>query len=95
VAPWVWAVFLAQQAARWSTAYWIGARALGSKGVARWITLLPASDVLNFCLWLGSWRNTVRWRGDQYRLTEGGRMVRVEEEIQAPPGGRVGEVPPN
>ncbi len=95
VSAWAVAPLLLQQTVRWSTAYWNGVQVLGSRSVRRWLHLLLVSDVLNFLLWLGSWRNTVRWRGDNYRLTVGGRMVRVDEERQPPSGGRMGEVPPN
>lgn len=87
-----WAVWtlLAQQTVRWVEALYIGRRVLGGRDAARWLWLLPVSDLLNFGLWAGSWcGKTVYWRGDRYRLTHGGRMVRVAAEPSRGPEGEI------
>jgi ceramide glucosyltransferase len=77
-APWALAVLLAQQVIRTGAALWTAGGVLDSREAVRWLWLLPASDLLAFVLWAGSWcGNTVYWRGDRYRLTEGGRMTRL------------------
>lgn len=41
--------------------------------------LYPLRDLMGFGFWLASYMGeTVEWRGEKYRLTAGGRMVRVE-----------------
>lgn len=82
-----------QQLVRWTVGLVIGCGVLKSEGLAAWFWLLPASDVLNFSLWLGSWcGNTVLWRGDRYRLTGGGRMVRIGSDGFSA-SGLVGDAP--
>jgi ceramide glucosyltransferase len=41
--------------------------------------LYPLRDLMGFGFWLASYAgDTVEWRGEKYRLTTGGRMIRVE-----------------
>lgn len=73
---WAVAVLAGQQAVRCAVAAIVGCGVLRSRETARSFWLLPFSDLLCFGLWLGSWcGNTIRWRGDRFRLTEGGLMV--------------------
>jgi ceramide glucosyltransferase len=52
---------------------------LDSKAARRWFALLPISDLVETALWVCSlFGRTVLWRGQRYRLTEGGRIERDE-----------------
>jgi len=78
--PWALELLAVQQVVRTSSALLIGRGVLGDRDLPRWLWLLPTSDLLNFALWTGSWfGNTVLWRGERYRLTHAGRMVRVSK----------------
>jgi ceramide glucosyltransferase len=42
-----------------------------------WCWLYPVRDLMGFIFWLGSYTgDTVDWRGERYRLVQGGLMVR-------------------
>jgi ceramide glucosyltransferase len=51
---------------------------LESDAARRWFPLLPISDLLETALWVASlFGRTVLWRGQRYRLREGGRIERL------------------
>src|SRR5262249_46974444 len=69
-------VLAAQQLVRWATAWSLAVGALGNRELRRWFWLLPASDLLNFGLWLASWLGSdVLWRATRFRVARGGKMT--------------------
>jgi len=53
-------------------------KVINEKGWLRWLFLLPLKDVLAFLIWLWSFiGSTISWRGTQYRIQAGGRIVRL------------------
>jgi len=53
--------------------------------VLKYLPLLPISDILSFTLYLCSFcGNTIVWRGDTFRLSKGGKMVRLSEAPDSP-----------
>ncbi len=43
-----------------------------------WFWLYPLRDLLGFLVWCASFfGGSIEWRGERYRLTEGGRMVKI------------------
>jgi ceramide glucosyltransferase len=54
---------------------------LESEAARRWFWLLPVSDLVEAALWCCSlFGRTVLWRGQRYRLLEGGQIARLDEE---------------
>jgi ceramide glucosyltransferase len=73
-----WIVLAAQQIVRAAAAWSLSVGSLGNRELRPWFWLLPASDVLNFALWLGSWIGSdVTWRGTRFRIARGGKMTPV------------------
>ncbi len=72
----------AAYAVRVMSAAWIALRCTGDREVASSIWLLPVSDLVGFCLWLGGFLGgTIVWRGERFRLGSGGKL----SEIRRPP----------
>ena len=64
---------------RFVAAWRIAVVELESDAARRWFPLLPISDLVEAALWLTSlFGRTVLWRGQRYRLLEGGRIERLE-----------------
>ena len=64
---------------RFAAAWRIAVIELESDAARRWFPLLPISDLVEAALWLTSlFGRTVLWRGQRYRLLEGGRIERLE-----------------
>ena len=57
-------------------AWYVAARCLGERNVARRLPLVPFRDLLGFAMWIGGFfGSSVVWRGTRYRLAPGGRLV--------------------
>jgi ceramide glucosyltransferase len=58
---------------RMAMAWMIGIRGLGQRNLWRELPLIPVWDAVAFAIWLTSFgRNTIRWRGVDYYIREGG-----------------------
>jgi ceramide glucosyltransferase len=87
--PLGWGVLALQQAVRAGTAYQVAVRDLGNRELRRWFWLLPASDLLNFGLWAGSWLGRhVLWRGTRFRLDRGGKVRAIPDPPRLPSCGQ-------
>ena len=52
---------------------------VGDPAALRLAGLSPVRDLMGFCFWCASYSGReIEWRGDWYRLEEGGRMVQVQ-----------------
>jgi len=72
-----WAVFVANLIIRYAQAYYMEARSIRGRGVTKWLWLLPVKDLVGFYIWLSSFTgDTVRWKGESFRVDKEGRMVR-------------------
>jgi hopanoid biosynthesis associated glycosyl transferase protein HpnI len=77
----VHALVAAALVVRFAAAWRIVMVELESDAARRWFPLLPLSDLVEAALWLSSlFGRTVRWRGQRYRLLEGGRIERLESD---------------
>jgi ceramide glucosyltransferase len=75
---WSWALLLAVAAARFWLAYELGARLLGDRESLRRFWLIPLQDMLSFATWIGGFAGReIVWRGERYRLLEGGKFEPV------------------
>jgi ceramide glucosyltransferase len=71
-ALWSWVLLGLSFAVRMSMAFAVGARALRDPDLVPWLWLVPLRDVLAVFIWIGSFfGNTVRWRGEVFRLKKG------------------------
>jgi ceramide glucosyltransferase len=71
-ARWTWWVFLAVAFLRVAVALLIGWPVLRDRYVLRDILLLPARDVIQFLVWVGSYTGSrVHWRGEDFVLDKG------------------------
>jgi ceramide glucosyltransferase len=76
---WAWALFAAMLVVRMAMAVIVGARTLGDSKVLPSLWLLPLRDLLAVVVWAGSFfGNTVRWRGDLFRLDKG-KLSRISQ----------------
>ena len=76
-AMWAWALFMATLLLRLASAIVVGRSALQDKQVLRFLYLLPLRDLIAVLVWIGSFLgDTVRWRGEQFRLKDG-KLVRT------------------
>jgi ceramide glucosyltransferase len=58
---------------RMAMAWMIGVRGLGQRSLWKELPLIPIWDAVAFAIWLTSFgRNTIRWRGVDYYIREGG-----------------------
>ena len=74
--PWVLVIFFGVLAARVWIAGALQRRLTRQPGALRRGWLVPAKDFLQCGLWAASFLgNTVHWRGKDFRLTRGGRLV--------------------
>ncbi len=72
-----WAVLGGTMLIRLGIALFISRRYTHDPNVARYLPLLPLSDLLGFALYLGSYcGNRIVWRGEQFRLLRGGKLQR-------------------
>jgi ceramide glucosyltransferase len=73
-----WALVALALVTRLVAAWRIAVVELESDAARRWFPLLPLSDLLETALWATSlFGRTVLWRGQRYRLREGGRIDRA------------------
>jgi ceramide glucosyltransferase len=78
-ALWTWLLFAVTVALRMSMAFVVGERVIRDKEVVPRLWLLPLRDLLAVFVWIRSFfGNTVRWRGDVFRLEEG-KLVKISE----------------
>jgi ceramide glucosyltransferase len=71
-ALWSWVLLGLSFAVRMSMAFAVGARALRDPDLVPWLWLVPLRDVLAVFIWIGSFfGDTVRWRGEVFRLKKG------------------------
>lgn len=76
---WAWALFAAMLVVRMAMAVIVGGRTLGDSKVRPSLWLLPLRDLLAVVVWAGSFfGNTVRWRGDLFRLDKG-KLSRISQ----------------
>jgi ceramide glucosyltransferase len=56
----------------------VGGTVVADRRLGRVALLYPLRDLMGFCYWVASYGgDTVVWRGEVYRLTAGGRMVKI------------------
>lgn len=71
-----WSVAAATLAVRLGVAWFLAARCLRDRSVARLLWLVPIRDLLGTALWLSAFfGNTVEWRGRRFRVGAGGRIL--------------------
>jgi ceramide glucosyltransferase len=79
-APFWWSgsLLLAMTAARLWMAYELALRLLDDRGALRRFWLIPLQDLLSFGAWIGGFvGREIVWRGERYRILEGGRIMPV------------------
>jgi len=78
--PLGWAAFGTVLAVRLATAVLITLRYTGDPNIARFLPLLPLSDLLSFALYVTSYGGShISWRGERFRLLPGGKLARLPE----------------
>lgn len=78
-ALWAWALFGVTLVLRLGVAVMVGKHALQDREVFSSLWLIPLRDLLGVFVWVGSFfGNTVRWRGDKFRLVRG-RLVKMTD----------------
>lgn len=83
-ASWAWLVFLFSLLLRWVEG-WAVTRLTCDETSRRWLIWLPVRDMLSALVWCsGLFGRKVVWRGEQFRLTDDGRL----EFMEAVPSGR-------
>ena len=76
-------------------AWLIGIHGMRQRGMWTKIILIPVWDAVAFGIWLASFtRNTIRWRGIDYRLQQG-MLVPVAQKVPVGPSGLIHGVDPN
>jgi len=77
--PFGWAVWGGVLGVRLATALAISCLYTQDPNIARFLPLLPISDLLSFTLYLASFcGNQIVWRGERFRLLPGGKLTRLE-----------------
>jgi ceramide glucosyltransferase len=72
-----WLIFGAVLLLRLGVALFLAERYTQDPNIARFLPLLPLSDLLGFALYLGSYCGTrIVWRGERFRLLAGGKLQR-------------------
>jgi len=65
---------------RMAMAWIIGIKYLKDPVAVRLLWLVPVRDVMSFLFWICSFvGNTIEWRGQRFKLAEGGRLVSIED----------------
>lgn len=65
-------------ALRFAVSLWITQRYTRDPNIARYLPLLPLSDLLSFTLYLGSYMGqNISWRGEQFRLLPDGKLRHI------------------
>jgi ceramide glucosyltransferase len=60
----------------------VGWGVVGDRRALRYCWLYPLRDLMGFGFWLAGYAgDTVVWRGEKYRLVNGGRMLRLKAAI--------------
>jgi ceramide glucosyltransferase len=76
---WAWVLFGVTLVSRLGMAVMVGKRVLQDPKIVSSLWLIPLRDLLGVFVWAGSlFGNTVRWRGDKFRLVRG-RLVKMTE----------------
>jgi ceramide glucosyltransferase len=79
-AGWAWALLAATVFMRYAVALVVGRTVLQDRQVPNWLALVPVRDFAAALVWLmGLAGNTVRWRGDSFKL-KNGKLLRVRPE---------------
>jgi ceramide glucosyltransferase len=74
-APAAWALSVMTLAARLTMAWYVAVRGLRDPVARRTLWLVPLRDLLGFALWIGAYLGTtIVWRGQRFRLGEGGKL---------------------
>lgn len=82
---WSSGVLLISAALRCWLALQLGVYLLGDAALWRRLWLVPAQDVISFASWVGGfWSREIVWRGERYRLLEGGRFEPLVNRISDP-----------
>jgi len=72
-----WLTFGTVLLVRLGVALWLAHRYTHDPNIARFLLLLPISDLLGFALYLGSYCGSrITWRGERFRLLAGGKLQR-------------------
>jgi ceramide glucosyltransferase len=78
-ALWAWALLGVTVVLRLAMAMMVGKLVLQDRGIVSSLWLIALRDLLGVFVWTGSFfGNTVRWRGDKFRLVRG-RLVKMTE----------------
>jgi ceramide glucosyltransferase len=76
-----WCGLAAVLATRFGAALWIARWYTDDPNVARFLPLLPLSDLLAFALFVGGFcGSTVTWRGERFRLLADGKIVPLDAD---------------
>jgi ceramide glucosyltransferase len=77
-APWAWGVLGLVLAARLFMAWAVGVRCLKDPVATQLLWLVPIRDLLSFGLWVyGLIGDRIVWRGQEFRLLWGGKLLRL------------------
>jgi ceramide glucosyltransferase len=77
-AVWAWGVLGAMLAARLLMAWAVGVQCLKDSVATQLLWLVPIRDLLSFGLWIyGLIGDRIVWRGQEFRLLWGGKLVRL------------------
>jgi ceramide glucosyltransferase len=78
-ALWAWVLLGVTVVLRLAMAMAVGKLVLQDRGIVSSLWLIPLRDLLAVFVWTASFfGNTVRWRGDKFRLVRG-RLVKMTE----------------
>jgi ceramide glucosyltransferase len=78
-ALWAWVLLGVTVVLRLAMAMAVGKFVLQDRGTVSSLWLIPLRDLLGVFVWTASFfGNTVRWRGDKFRLVRG-RLVKMTE----------------
>lgn len=76
-----WAALIATWSMRLVMAWVVGVRSLKDPSSSKFLWLVPLRDLLSFALWCySSVSNTIKWRGQQMKLTKGGKLVPITDD---------------
>lgn len=74
-----WIVFGVTWIIRLVTAWFIGVKHLHDPIATKFLWLVPFRDVVSFAFWChGFISNRIEWRGHQFRLTKGGKLIALK-----------------
>jgi ceramide glucosyltransferase len=77
-----WAVLGITWTLRLIMAWFVGVKSLRDPVAKKWLWLVPLRDLINVALWCyGFVGNTIKWRGQQFRLTKEGELIACPSNV--------------